>query len=68
MNRKELKTFVIAVVGVIVFLMVTLVIIEALGGITNNSALSAWLNQPISHLKVWHLLLILYVTSIFSRD
>lgn len=64
MNKKRLKIVVLAVASAVVVLGVILMIIGAVGSLFGSPGMMAWLDQPISQLKVWHLIAILFITGV----
>lgn len=60
MSRKTLKVVVLAAIGIAIMLMVIVMIAGALSSGADHLGLGAWLDQPISQLKIGHLIAILF--------
>lgn len=66
-SRKLMIKGVLIAIGVAVVVILIYFPVKAIGGITVSPEIEAWLNAPISQLKTWHLIVIVYVASVIGR-
>lgn len=66
-SRKLMVKGLLIAIAVIVIIILVYFPAKAIGGITVSPEIEAWLNAPISQLKTWHLIVIVYVASVIGR-
>lgn len=65
-SKKFMVKGVLLAIAATVIIILVYFPIKAIGGITVSPEIEAWLNAPISQLKTWHLIAIVYIASVIG--